>query len=351
MSSPTNDVLAYVEVREGAPKKSAAEVLTAGRLLADQLGGRLVALLVGAGAATAAALGRHGADRVLVVEGAAFARATLEAHGAAVQAALAACSPRALLLSASVVGKELGAWVAGTTGRALAADVLSVELRDGRLVALKPKYAGKALAQVALAGPAVVSLRPNATPVREAARTAAVEALAVLSENLSAAGREFADPTAVSTALLAASRSDVDGLRSAAAFTLGVVGGDPARERLVELVDDADDAVRFNAAIGLVRQGRPEAWDACAEMLSLPDVSPPPGDRKAQAERYRRAMIVVNAIKALGRFIDVAGSEPPARIVDLVGGLQEDAAADVRVSAKALSERIGRGRSEPAANR
>lgn len=180
---------------------------------------------------------------------------------------------------------------------------------------------------------------------------AAVEALAVLSENLSAAGREFADPTAVSTALLAASRSDVDGLRSAAAFTLGVVGGDPAWERLVELVDDADDAVRFNAAIGLVRQGRPEAWDACAEMLSLPDVSPPPGDRKAQAERYRRAMIVVNAIKALGRFIDVAGSEPPARIVDLVGGLQEDAAADVRVSAKALSERIGRGRSEPAANR
>ena len=180
---------------------------------------------------------------------------------------------------------------------------------------------------------------------------AAVEALAVLSENLSAAGREFADPTAVSTALLAASRSDVDGLRSAAAFTLGVVGGDPARERLVELVDDADDAVRFNAAIGLVRQGRPEAWDACAEMLSLPDVSPPPGDRKAQAERYRRAMIVVNAIKALGRFIDVAGSEPPARIVDLVGGLQEDAAADVRVSAKALSERIGRGRPEPAANR
>lgn len=179
MSSPTTDVLAYVEVREGAPKKSAAEVLTAGRLLADQLGGRLVALLVGAGAATAAALGRHGADRVLVVEGAAFARATLEAHGAAVQAALAACSPRALLLSASVVGKELGAWVAGTTGRALAADVLSVELRDGRLVALKPKYAGKALAQVALAGPAVVSLRPNATPVREAARTAAVEALAV----------------------------------------------------------------------------------------------------------------------------------------------------------------------------
>ncbi|MFM8980203.1 MAG: electron transfer flavoprotein subunit alpha/FixB family protein [Planctomycetia bacterium] len=179
MSSPTNDVLAYVEVRAGAPKKSAAEVLTAGRLLADQLGGRLVAVLVGAGAGTAAALGRHGADRVLVVEGEAFARATLEAHGAALLAALAACSPRALLLSASVAGKELGAWVAGLAGRALAADVLSVEQRDGRLLALKPKYAGKALAQVALAGPAVISLRPNATPVREAARTAAVEPLAV----------------------------------------------------------------------------------------------------------------------------------------------------------------------------
>lgn len=175
---------------------------------------------------------------------------------------------------------------------------------------------------------------------------AAVEALAVLADNLAKARLAFADPDAVTAALLQASRSDVDGLRSAAAFTLGVVGGAAADARLAELVDDADDAVRFNAALGLVRQGRPEAWDTCAEMLALPDVNPRPGDRRAQAERYRRAMVVVNAIKALGRFVDVTGKEPPAPIVERVRGLRDDAAGDVRDSARALAERIGRGRGE-----
>jgi hypothetical protein len=180
---------------------------------------------------------------------------------------------------------------------------------------------------------------------------AAVEALAVLADNLATAHREFADPEAVTKAVLQASHSDVDGLRSAAAFTLGVVGGDAASGRLGQLVDDADDAVRFNAAIGLVRQGRPEAWDTCAEMLALPDVSPQPGDRQGQAERYRRAMIVVNAIKAVGRFVDATGEEPPTRIVERVRELHDDAARDVRESALALAERIGRGRVEKPAER
>jgi electron transfer flavoprotein alpha subunit len=173
------DVLVYVEARAGALKKSAAEVVTAGRALADALGGTLTALVVGAGGEAATALGRHGADRVLLAEGQALARYALETHGAALEAALAQVAPRAALLAASVVGKELGAWVAGRTGRALVADALAVEVRGARLVAHKPKYAGKALAQVALDGPVLVSLRPNATPVREAARTATVESLTV----------------------------------------------------------------------------------------------------------------------------------------------------------------------------
>jgi electron transfer flavoprotein alpha subunit len=177
--SASNDVLAFVETRDGALKKSAAEVATAGRALADQTGGRLVVLVVGDAAGAADALGRHGADVVRTVEGPAFSRYALESHGAALLAAIAAVTPRAVLLSASVPGKELGAWVAGRAGLALAADVLAVTLDGGRLVASKPKYAGKALTRVALTGPAVVSLRPNATPPAEKPRTARVEALAV----------------------------------------------------------------------------------------------------------------------------------------------------------------------------
>jgi electron transfer flavoprotein alpha subunit len=175
----SQDVLILVETREGALRKSAAEVATAGRALADQTGGALVALVVGGAAGAAPTLGRFGVDRVLEAGGPAPARYALEGHGAALLAAAAAVQPRALLLSASVPGKELGAWAAGRLGLGLVADALAATLEGGRLVASKPKYAGKALTRVALAGAGVISLRPNATPPVERPRPARVETLAV----------------------------------------------------------------------------------------------------------------------------------------------------------------------------
>ena len=56
--------------------------------------------------------------------------------------------------------------------------------------------------------------------------------------------------------MVTASRSDNAPLRGSAAFTLGVLGGDEAVERLVQLVADDTNDVRYNAAIGLARQGR-----------------------------------------------------------------------------------------------
>jgi electron transfer flavoprotein alpha subunit len=177
------DVLLYVETGHGAGatgvKKSAAEIATAGRALADASGGRLVALVAGPAPDAAAVLGRHGVDAILAASGPAFARYALPAHAAALEAAAASVSPRVVLLAASVIGKELGAFVAARLSRGLVADAVSVRLEGGRVLAAKPKYAGKALATVAVAGPAVVSLRPNATPPREQPRTPASTPLAV----------------------------------------------------------------------------------------------------------------------------------------------------------------------------
>lgn len=173
------DVLVYVEARGGALKRSAAEVATAGRALADATGGKVAALVVGSAPEAVPFLQRFGADRVLVVEGEGFARYLLEPHAAALDAAVKAVAPRAVLLAATVIGKELGATLAGRTGRGLVADATAVRFEGGRLVATKPKYAGKALAQVAVQGDAVVSLRPNATPPKESPRSAASERLTV----------------------------------------------------------------------------------------------------------------------------------------------------------------------------
>jgi electron transfer flavoprotein alpha subunit len=222
------DVLVYVETHaaDGTPKKSAAEVATAARALADAAGGRVVALAVGPLAAGAVELlGRHGVDEVLRVEGEGLARYLLEPHGAALVAAVARVAPRVVVLSASVVGKELGAWTAARTERSLVADATAVSSKGDVLVATKPRYAGKAVAEVEAQVPAVVSLRPNALPPVESPRTPVVTPLDVAA-----------------------------GAQGAGSRRVRLVEVVPAKERKVELTE-ADVIVSGGRGVG-----GPERW-------------------------------------------------------------------------------------------
>lgn len=203
-------------------------------------------------------------------------------------------------------------------------------------------YLCRALGEFAVpeaAAPLIVRAADDSDPVTA---QAAVEALAVLASNLTAAGRSFADPAAVETAVLSASRSEARPLRSAAAYALGVLGGQPALERLRQLLDDAEADVRYNAAVGLARHGDAAAWNTLGEMLDEPDVAATPGDRRSQAERYRRAMVVVNALKGVGLLVDATGGPPPEPIARRIAALTKDPVPDVRTGALALQRRIER---------
>ena len=84
-------------------------------------------------------------------------------------------------------------------------------------------------------------------------------------------------------------------------------------------------------------------------MLGLPDVAAQPGDSEAQSERYKRAMVVVNALKGVGILVDDSGQPPPEPVTAALAALRDDAIADVRQGAGALLRRIER--LEPAAAR
>jgi electron transfer flavoprotein alpha subunit len=117
---------------------------------------------------------------VLVAEGPAFAHPLAEGLVAAALAAAKRVSPRAILLSASVGGKEVGPAVAARLSGAYVADATAIDLDGAAIVATKPKLAGKAIAKVATTAPlAVVSLRPNAVAPKEAPKAGAVERLDV----------------------------------------------------------------------------------------------------------------------------------------------------------------------------
>jgi HEAT repeat protein len=109
----------------------------------------------------------------------------------------------------------------------------------------------------------------------------------------------------VAEAVVAASRSEDAGLRSAAAFTLGVIGqpgGRPTADRLHALLADANDDVRYNAALALARLGDDDCLDTLEEMLSLTDEpapAPEARDDAGQSKRYKRALVVLNALRGL----------------------------------------------------
>ena len=192
------------------------------------------------------------------------------------------------------------------------------------------------------AAPALVR-RVNAND-DDPATQAAIEAIAVLATNLQKAGRSFENRDDVVAAVLAATTSANSRVRDACGFTLGVLGGERSIDGLLRLVGDPSADVRSNAALGLARLGQPDAYDTLSEMLALEDVylDEKTPDDKMQSERYKRALVVVNALRGITMLIDATNEGPPSGIIKKIEELQQDSVAEVRSSAKAVIKKIDR---------
>ena len=165
------------EVRDGAYRKVSFEIASAARKLADELGDEVCAVLCGSGIeGKAAELGKYGVDKVYVADNAALEPYTTDAHAAAVAKIVKEKDPAILLLGASVQGKDLSARLVGKLANGLATDCTALKIEGGKLVAVRPMYAGKCFGEVAFeASPAMATLRPNVFPIVENAKAGAVE--------------------------------------------------------------------------------------------------------------------------------------------------------------------------------
>jgi electron transfer flavoprotein alpha subunit len=164
------------EQREGALRKVSFELASTARKLADQLGEEVVAVLLGSGVeAMAAELGKYGVDKVFVADNPALEPYTTDAHAAAVAKAVKDNDPSILLLGASMQGKDLSARLVGKLATGMATDCTDVKIADGKLLAIRPMYAGKCFGEVVVTGtPQMASLRPNVFTIVENAKAGAV---------------------------------------------------------------------------------------------------------------------------------------------------------------------------------
>lgn len=154
-----NDVVICLFASAGFDK-AAQGLAGAGRRLADELGGRLRAIVVGAGAEALAGEVARVADAVSVADQAELAEYQPETCLTALARLCAEASPRAVLLGSDTYSQELAPRLAHRLGGSAAGDCVEVRAAGEAVRVGRQVYGGKAQAVIELRRrPAVVWLR------------------------------------------------------------------------------------------------------------------------------------------------------------------------------------------------
>ncbi|MBB6623441.1 electron transfer flavoprotein subunit alpha/FixB family protein [Clostridium gasigenes] len=161
-----NGVWVFAEQRGGELQKVSLEILGEGRKIADKLGVKLTALLLGDNVkALIEDLGTHGADEVLVVESELLKNYTTDGYTKVICDLARERKPGILFIGATFIGRDLGPRVAARLSTGLTADCtgLDVEGEHGDLLATRPAFGGNLMATIACPDhrPQMATIRPG----------------------------------------------------------------------------------------------------------------------------------------------------------------------------------------------
>jgi electron transfer flavoprotein alpha subunit len=168
-------ILVFAEQRDNKFKKTAFEAVKTARMLADQLSGEVVALVIGDSVqAIAPVLGGYGAQKVLVAEESRLTHYAPTVYGKIVAEAARAQGADVVVMGATSLGKDLAPRVAVRLDAGLASDCTSLTVEGGEILATRPVFAGKALTQLKVTSSTkVYTLRPNVFSAGEASSSSA----------------------------------------------------------------------------------------------------------------------------------------------------------------------------------
>jgi electron transfer flavoprotein alpha subunit len=158
------EIVAFVEVREGAAKKSSLEAVSEARKWADQNGWKVAALVVGSPSEEAVKkVAAYKPDRILVADDPMFANYSSQSYSTALAEAVKQEQAHTVFVSATTMGKEVAARAAAKFQTSVLADVVNLERSGNSWKVKRPVYSGKAYAEVSSkeGSPAFITLRPN----------------------------------------------------------------------------------------------------------------------------------------------------------------------------------------------
>ena len=160
----SNKIWVFIDQFKGQALLSSWETIGAGRILAEQLGGGVTALVFGQGVDSLAQEAfQFGADEVFLADDAVLADFRPEAYATALSKLAAEHTPEVIIFPTTTRGRELAAMAAIDLKSGVLPDVTALEVEGGRVIATRPVYAGKLLAKVSCqTNPQLITLRVRA---------------------------------------------------------------------------------------------------------------------------------------------------------------------------------------------
>lgn len=172
------DVLIYVEHEGGQPRRVALEEATKAAELASALGGKVLAVALGAGASgTAEQLGRYGVDTVYVNEQDVFDQYLSAPHAQVLAQIFEEAHPQVILFPFTADGKDIASRLSARLNSGMVANVVDLLPEDGKVQARETVFGGNYTTSVEMQNSpvALFLVRPNAFPIEEHSKTAQVQ--------------------------------------------------------------------------------------------------------------------------------------------------------------------------------
>ena len=177
------DILVLVEHIDGKVDSVTFQLLTAGRQLASELNGQLVALAIGYQLdGIGAALQGHSMDKIVLVDNSALPLAGGEVQARVIAQVAAQLNPRFVLVGYSLIGMELTPAIAIHLEMNAFTNCVNVKLDNGAVTVTRPVFDSTLHAHVALEEneTAVIALQKGSfAPIEASSKQAALESVAV----------------------------------------------------------------------------------------------------------------------------------------------------------------------------
>lgn len=163
-------ILTYIEQQDQKIKRNAGEVLSLARTLTSD-SGNIAALIIGKDIKDLAQdVGEFGVGNVYLAEGDEFEKYNVISYSKAVLEAIKEHEPDIILGPASLCGRDLFPRLAARLDSGIITDITAIESQNDKLIAIKPMYAGKCLAEVTIENSErkFLTIRPNVFPASKA---------------------------------------------------------------------------------------------------------------------------------------------------------------------------------------